>query len=475
MAPRRSGFAAKTPRPCYPVFAHAFAARLAAVRAKGALVALGCGQPEELSDIGRYLSVFGVDDPGVVRHLPAAAGCQWFGVDLRRGRHDLAVPDATLAESVVVCAGLLERGPTEALWSALRHCARCSNVVVITCGEDALPPFLAGDEAEAEAWFADRLADHGLVAAFVGRTWGTPSRPGQRRPMLMAVVDAEANAPVGAAPNEFRVQALVRTFNERDIVVPVVERLLGDGVEVVIIDNWSSDGTFELVTERFAGTPRVTMERWPAEGPSPSFDTKASLQRLEALAHRSGADWSIRNDADEFRQSPWPAVGLRDALFGVHARGYSAVDHTVVSFRPTDGELGEGDDPTRELRHFEFVAPEPVQLNAWRNGAQRVVLHRSGGHLVEFDGRRVFPYKFLLRHYPLRSPAHAQRKIFTERQGRWNVEETAKGWHRHYDEFAPGDGFIWDRDSLFEWDERFFGRYLLERLSGLGIVRSTRP
>jgi hypothetical protein len=457
------------------VFAHVFAARLAALHAKGALVALGCGQPEPLTDIGRHLAVYGVDDPGVVRHLSPAAGCRWIGWELRRGRERLGVPDAILADSVVVCAGLLERGSTEALWSALRHCAQCSTAVVITCSEDALPEHLAGDEAAGEAWFADALAAHGLAAGFVGRTWGTPSRAAQRRPMLMAIVDHEANAPVAAAPKDFRVQALVRTFNERDIVVPVLERLLGDGVEVVIIDNWSSDGTFELVAERYAGTQGVSIERWPAEGPSASFDTTASLERLAVLAHHSGADWSIRNDADEFRESPWAPVGLRDALFAVQGRGYNAVDHTVGSFRPIGYELGEGDDPTCALRHFEFGPPEPVQVNAWRNGARPAVLHRSGGHLVEFDGRRVFPYKFFLRHYPLRSRAHAQRKIFTERLGRWKADEMAQGWHRHYDEFAPGDGFVWDPGSLLEWDERFGGRYLVERLSGLGIVVATRP
>ena len=70
-----------------------------------------------------------------------------------------------------------------------------------------------------------------------------------------------------------------------------------------------------------------------------------------------------------------------------------------------------------------------------------------GGHDARFPGRRVFPYKFLLLHYPARSQEQGERKVFRDRQGCRNAEER----------LAPGGEF--DR------------RYLVERLSGIGIVR----
>ena len=53
------------------------------------------------------------------------------------------------------------------------------------------------------------------------------------------------------------------TYNERDNIVPLVERLLhglsdlGDGLEVIIVDDNSPDGTAALAREAFAGDRRI--------------------------------------------------------------------------------------------------------------------------------------------------------------------------------------------------------------------------
>ena len=83
---------------------------------------------------------------------------------------------------------------------------------------------------------------------------------------------------------------------------------------------------------------------------------------------------------------------------------------------------------------------------------------------------RVFPYKFLLRHYPIRSQAHGERKILHERRQRWDPAERARGWHVQYDHYGDAPSFLWKSDVLLPWDpEEFRCRHLLERLSGVGL------
>ena len=92
---------------------------------------------------------------------------------------------------------------------------------------------------------------------------------------------------------------------------------------------------------------------------------------------------------------------------------------------------------------------------------------------MHFSGRRVYPFKFLLRHYPLRSQVHGEKKVFEDRLPRYSPELRQLGWHIQYDSFKRGDSFIRNLDTLLTFDpERFYETHLVERLSGIGIVRT---
>jgi hypothetical protein len=154
------------------------------------------------------------------------------------------------------------------------------------------------------------------------------------------------------------------------------------------------------------------------------------------------------------------------------------VDHVTLNFWPTDDSFDpSGPDLEDHFRHFEFSdhAGHFHQRRAWKQQrGERVALARSAGHDVEFPGRRVYPYKFLLKHYPLRSSAHGARKLL-DRRRRWNAEERSRGWHRQYDEVEPG-GFIRDPSTLRRFDPATFDEdHLGERLSGVGVFEAPPP
>lgn len=279
---------------------------------------------------------------------------------------------------------------------------------------------------------------------------------------------------VGPPPETFRVLAIVTTFNEADIVGGLIERLRADGIAVHVIDNWSTDGTAEIIAAA-ARTGACTSERFPAEGPSPYFELRALLRRVEVVAHESGADWVIHHDADEVREGPWPGVGLRQALWAADRYGATCADHTVVNFLPVDDDFRPGADLVAHFRHFEFgdVASHFLEQKAWKPQPSLVRIAETGGHEADFAARRVFPYKFLLRHYPIRSQAHGERKIFRERQGRFHPGERAEGWHIHYDEHAPGESFLRDPAGLLDAAD-LDGGLLLQRLSGAGLHGNPR-
>ena len=113
-----------------------------------------------------------------------------------------------------------------------------------------------------------------------------------------------------------------------------------------------------------------------------------------------------------------------------------------------------------------------VQVKGWKNRGESVGLSASAGHQAVFRDRRVFPYKFLLRHYPIRSQEHGIRKVLTERQPRWDPVERAVGWHVQYDRVSEEHRFVERPDGLIYFDyDTIYREFLVEAISGVGIPR----
>jgi hypothetical protein len=236
-----------------------------------------------------------------------------------------------------------------------------------------------------------------------------------------------------------------------------------------VLDNCSTDRTIARAGE----VPGVVgIERYPFYGTSRTYDLVSLLLRVEeiALAH-PWANWVVLHDTDERRRSPWPGVSLRDALWHVDRCGYSCIDHVTMNFWPIDDTF---DPAVADLeQHFAWfeLSDHPGhfhQRRAWKQSGSRVLLAPSAGHDVMFNGRRPYPYRFLLKHYPLRSREHGERKL-RERHLRQNAQERSWGWHRQYDRLGVHQ-VVRDPKTLTHFEpDRFLEEYVVERLSAAGI------
>jgi hypothetical protein len=280
--------------------------------------------------------------------------------------------------------------------------------------------------------------------------------------------------PVAASPAS--VLAVINVFNEADIIGETVDHFLREGVRVHAVDNWSNDGSFEILTALSGQDAALSVERYP-ERPVSEYRWGDQLHNVCQVAARERCDWVIHTDADERRCSPWPGVTLAEAIGFVDRLGYNAVDFTLIDFRflkRGDGEPGAGTWEQR-LRHFEFGRRPGHfrQVKAWRVQRDRPTdLWTTGGHEALFEGRRIFPLKFLSKHYPLRSAEHARRKIVVDRMPRFVPEEVARGWHVQYRGVPDGNVPGWSRAGLHAWSDHLFRtEFLVERVSGIGIER----
>ena len=254
--------------------------------------------------------------------------------------------------------------------------------------------------------------------------------------------------------SQFRVVVLMSAYNEEDIIVPSLQYLIKQGLEVYLIDNWSTDATVELATQ-FLGKGLLAIEKFPRQRPATQYVWEDILSRIEQLTEEIEADWFVLQDVDEIRTSPWPGLSLRDAILKVDREGFNCIDHTVLTFHPVDNGFSAGIDFEAYFKYFEF-SDRPgqfIEIKAWKNLGQRLSLSKSGGHEVQFEGRRTYPFRFLLKHYPVRSQAHGEKKIFRERKPRWFPRERARGWHTHYDHINKGHSFLRRPEELKRFDD----------------------
>jgi glycosyltransferase involved in cell wall biosynthesis len=250
------------------------------------------------------------------------------------------------------------------------------------------------------------------------------------------------------------VVAIVAAYNEADVIEPVVRDLIANGVSVYLIDDGSTDDTARLV-EPLVGHGVVAVERFgrpPDDAGARTFAWERLLQRKAQLAADLDADWFIHHDADEFRESPWAGVSLLDGIRRVDALGYNAIDFANLDFWPTHDGFRPGADPRHVFPWYSDAATyDRVQVRCWRKEA-KVDLASSGGHDVQFDSRRVFPIRFISRHYPIRGQAHGERKIFVERRPRFTPKERERNWHVQYDDVQEGASFVRDTCELTHYD-----------------------
>jgi hypothetical protein len=231
-----------------------------------------------------------------------------------------------------------------------------------------------------------------------------------------------------------RCLALVAAYNEADIIDAFLTHCAEQGIPVYLMDNRSTDATLERALAHEGGA-LVGWEDFPGRHPG-RYELEHVLRRKEALVRELDADWFLQLDVDELVEPLERGRRFADLLDDVDAAGCDAIRFRVLEFLPEPGfRFPDGGDPRALLTRWRPPghASYDLRTTAFRPVGRAVDLTTSGGHEAAFPGRRVYPPRQLLRHYPLRDAEHAARKVFRERQPRWGRERRRNQWHVHYD------------------------------------------
>ena len=116
--------------------------------------------------------------------------------------------------------------------------------------------------------------------------------------ILKAQLDLAADVVVGGVGKDLLLNELLKHAIE--------EHLIGQGIDVHLIDNESTDAT-RRIAQCYLGNGVLGIETMPRRG---VYSWRPILQRKESLAGEIDADWFMHVDADEIRLPPKPGLTL---------------------------------------------------------------------------------------------------------------------------------------------------------------------
>ena len=273
-----------------------------------------------------------------------------------------------------------------------------------------------------------------------------------------------------------RVVVLLTFRNEARVLARTLEHLATQAIDICLIDHGSQDGS-RAIAESFMGRGVFRIVDQPYEG---QFNLPEQMRFKERLLASIDADWFLHNDADEIRQAPRRFANLRAGIEEWDRRGYNAIEFDEFIFLPTsDEERWERRDFVAGMRHYYFFKPQPLhRLNAWKNTGAPVDLHTHFGHRAEFEGRRVAPEPFIMRHYIVLSRAHALAKYCARVHSKteirtfgWNDERV--GFRPEKLKFPPKDQLKYlGKDEVFDTSDPWLAQTFI---GGRPIKKPAEP
>jgi len=250
------------------------------------------------------------------------------------------------------------------------------------------------------------------------------------------------------APSEPRIYSILVVKNEADVVGDAIDAALAWSEAILVLDNASTDETWEIVLDAARRSGRV----FPYLRTDEPFSDGLRARLYQAYRHlpRAGADWWCLLDADEFHVAdPRPVLARAprscNAILGSFFTYYfTSVD--AAAYR---------DDPEDWLKRPLFD-----RLRWYRNdGANiRCFRHNPRAHWVDTEWPDAYPVfhseRINIRHFRYRSPEQIAARITSRRQSAPHRHERVK-WEVFPFEATPDEPWL-ERvanESLLQFDD----------------------
>jgi len=126
--------------------------------------------------------------------------------------------------------------------------------------------------------------------------------------------------------------AYLIVYNEEDIIQEIIDFHLKQGINFVIVDNGSTDNTWEIIQNNRFRIGILKTERIETS----SYGFQFLIFKAFCLVEAFKPDWVLQIDANTFLEPPMHFRGtLSDFITRADNKGYNIINLTVYDFYPT--------------------------------------------------------------------------------------------------------------------------------------------
>ena len=217
--------------------------------------------------------------------------------------------------------------------------------------------------------------------------------------------------------------AVICVRNEAKHIRRAISDFVSQGIDVVIIDNGSTDHTLQICSE-FLGNGLLFIKHMPWKG---EFNLSYQLEMKNEIVRNLNHDWVIHADADEWMHSSVEGESLLDGITRISKRGFNVINLEEFVFLPARNEEYNLDHYKKEFLDYYYFSPHKQRLMRVWNRLLSCNNLDSGGHKLSGVGINVSPESFILRHYIVLSHEHAIQKYL---QRIFSKRDLVKNWHK---------------------------------------------
>ena len=252
---------------------------------------------------------------------------------------------------------------------------------------------------------------------------------------------------------------IIRTLmvrNEIDIINHNLSWYHRLGIQSVVIDNGSSDGTYECCEKNLGGSV-LALERVETD----EFDAVDLGKRCFELASEHQPEWVLYADSDEYIQTIPRKKGIDRLVQEAEAGKSNVIQCHNIEFWMTPEDDLTVEDPLERIRHYSYMDSARFRLYRFHPKADA---HTAVGHKVFFPEdieRKVHEEQAVIRHYKFRNLEQGYRKI-----ARVRPSEKHPKMNFHYLKFRPESRFFvidpsnltfYEEDDNWNMEQKFKG------------------
>jgi hypothetical protein len=218
--------------------------------------------------------------------------------------------------------------------------------------------------------------------------------------------------------------AVMAARNEAGYIEVALRSMIDEGLEVVLLDHGSVDGTRELA-ERFRGNGLLEIRDVPWRG---TFDLAEMLRAKEEVYSESPHDWHVHVDADEWLRATHDVPRAEFLNSNVDPQYVIVNFQQFVFLPPTGADMWGMDYRVISTRYYCFAQTPKQHMRPWRRGSVGSIVDGAGHTFPNVPVAAVFPEDQALRHYIGLSWSHA---IAKRADRTYPGPNWPGGWHRN--------------------------------------------